>query len=47
MIEAAVDAYVEERARAARDSRDAAILDRIAPELDAELADVLAIQGDV
>ena len=47
VIEAAVDAYVAERARSARDARDAAILERIAPELDDELADTLHFQADV
>jgi len=47
VIEAAVEAYVEGRARAVRDARDTAILDRIAPEVEDELADVLALQADL
>ena len=47
VIEEAVNAYVAGRARAARDARDAAILDRIAPELEEELADALRFQADV
>ena len=47
VIEAAVEAYVTARARAARDARDAAILERIAPDLEDELADALSFQADV
>jgi metal-responsive CopG/Arc/MetJ family transcriptional regulator len=47
VIEVAVEAYIEGRARAAHDARDTAILDRIAPEVEDEPADVLALQADL
>jgi metal-responsive CopG/Arc/MetJ family transcriptional regulator len=47
VIEAAIEAYVAERARATRDARDASILDRIAPDIEEELTDVLSHQVEV
>ncbi|MBN1612447.1 MAG: ribbon-helix-helix protein, CopG family [Polyangiaceae bacterium] len=47
VIEAAIEAYVAERARATRDARDRAILDAIAPEVADEMLDVLSYQADV
>ena len=44
LIEEAVQAYLRERARSAREERDREILDREGPALDEEIADVLGFQ---
>lgn len=47
VIEDAAREYLSRRARAARDARDLAILNEAADELNREMEDVLAYQGDV
>ena len=47
LIEDALREYLERRARVERDARDAAILDRVADKLNAEMEDVLAYQADL
>jgi len=47
VIEDAAREYLSRRSRAAREARDLAILDEAADELNREMADVLAYQGDV
>ena len=47
IIEDATRLYLSARARAAREARDLAILNAAADDLNAEMDDVLAYQGDV
>jgi metal-responsive CopG/Arc/MetJ family transcriptional regulator len=47
LIEDAAREYLSRRNRAAREARDLAILDEAADELNREMEDVLAYQGDV
>lgn len=47
LIEEAVVDFLSRRARAERDARDRAILDRVADELNREMLDVLADQADI
>ncbi len=47
LIEDAAREYLARRARAARESRDLAILNQSADELNREMDDVLAYQADV
>lgn len=47
VIEDAAREYLSRRARATREARDLAILDEAADELNREMEDVLAYQGDV
>jgi metal-responsive CopG/Arc/MetJ family transcriptional regulator len=47
LIEDAAREYLARRSRAAREARDLAILNEAADELNREMEDVLAYQGDV
>ena len=47
IIEEATRLYLRSRARAAREARDLAILDAVADDLNREMEDVLAYQGEV
>lgn len=47
IIEDATRIYLSGRARAAREARDLAILNKAADELNREMDDVLAYQGEV
>ena len=47
LIEDAAREYLARRGRAAREARDLAILNEVADDLNRELDDVLAYQGDV
>ena len=46
-IESVLRAYIEERARARRDARDIAIINRNAKRLNAEMEDVLSFQVSI
>jgi metal-responsive CopG/Arc/MetJ family transcriptional regulator len=47
LIEDAARDYLARRSRAAREARDLAILNEVADDLNREMDDVLAYQGDV